>query len=149
MPIKPDRDKLYPGGSSRSPEWQAIRETVKQRAGNKCERCGVKNHAIGGRDPSGKFHRAQPSGQGSLRMHWPELGTYGWCTGWRSGPLRIIKIVCTVGHESHDESCTDLEQLKFWCQRCHLAHDQKHHTANAKRSRRDALTKAGQRELKL
>ena len=31
--------------------WKAeIRPRIQQRAGNKCEKCGVENHAIGARD---------------------------------------------------------------------------------------------------
>lgn len=37
MPISPDRMKLYPGGSIRSPEWIAIRKRILERAGNRCE----------------------------------------------------------------------------------------------------------------
>ncbi|MBI1202592.1 MAG: hypothetical protein GC182_08790 [Rhodopseudomonas sp.] len=37
MPISPDRMKLYPGGSTRSPEWKAIRAFILFRAGNRCE----------------------------------------------------------------------------------------------------------------
>lgn len=37
MPISADRMKLYPGGSIRSPEWQAIRQRILARAGNCCE----------------------------------------------------------------------------------------------------------------
>lgn len=37
MPITPERMKLYPGGSIRSPEWQAIRADILERAENRCE----------------------------------------------------------------------------------------------------------------
>jgi hypothetical protein len=37
MPISPERMKLYPGGSIRSPEWLAIRGRILARAGNCCE----------------------------------------------------------------------------------------------------------------
>lgn len=37
MPIHPDRMKLYPGGSTRSPEWRALRGAILERAGNRCE----------------------------------------------------------------------------------------------------------------
>ena len=37
MPISPERMKLYPGGSIRSPEWLAIRARIRQRAGDRCE----------------------------------------------------------------------------------------------------------------
>lgn len=37
MPISPEKMKLYPGGSIRSPEWLAKRKFVLKRAGNCCE----------------------------------------------------------------------------------------------------------------
>ena len=37
MPISPERMKLYPGGSTRSPEWLALRAYILFRAGNRCE----------------------------------------------------------------------------------------------------------------
>lgn len=37
MPINPDRMKLYPGGSIRSPEWLTIRTDILERAGHCCE----------------------------------------------------------------------------------------------------------------
>ena len=44
MPIKPENEALYPGGSPRSPEWLRIREQALIRAAYKCESCGVPNH---------------------------------------------------------------------------------------------------------
>lgn len=37
MPIRPDRAKLYPGGSIRSKEWRAFRASILDRAGYRCE----------------------------------------------------------------------------------------------------------------
>lgn len=37
MPISPERMKLYPGGSIRSPEWLAIRGRIRARANDACE----------------------------------------------------------------------------------------------------------------
>lgn len=37
MPIRPDRMALYPGGSTRSPQWLFIRATKLFDAGNHCE----------------------------------------------------------------------------------------------------------------
>lgn len=55
MPISAEKMKLYPGGSIKSPEWQAIRERIRIRASNCCEKCGVESHVLGGRPPSEKF----------------------------------------------------------------------------------------------
>lgn len=37
MPIRPDRMKLYPGGSTSSKEWKAIRAAILDRAFHRCE----------------------------------------------------------------------------------------------------------------
>jgi hypothetical protein len=132
MPISADRMKLYPGGSIRSPEWQAIRERIRTRAGNKCEGCGVANYALGGRTHEGKFLKSRPLGEKLLRLEWPRPGEWAWC-----GPddgarqLRIIKIVCTVAHVDCDETNNADDNLRFWCQRCHNRHDSKHRQRNA------------------
>ena len=40
MPIKPENKKRYP------PNWAEIRGRILQRAGYRCEQCGVANHAL-------------------------------------------------------------------------------------------------------
>ncbi len=37
MPISPENDAKYPGGSSRSAEWRLIRGRIRLRAGDACE----------------------------------------------------------------------------------------------------------------
>ena len=37
MPVDPERQKIYPGGSLRSPEWLAIRRAILERARHACE----------------------------------------------------------------------------------------------------------------
>ena len=45
-------------------------------------------------------------------------------------------VVLTVGHLNHlPEDCRD-ENLKAWCQRCHLTYDAKHHAKSAWLTRR-------------
>lgn len=128
MPIKPENLARYPA------DWPAIRARIQQRAGNKCEQCGVKNGALGGR-AFGKFHEALPLGEKMLRLEWPKAGTYWWCKG-VDQKLRIIRIVCTTAHLDHTpENCSD-DNLRFWCQRCHLAYDHEHHQQSARQTRR-------------
>jgi hypothetical protein len=103
MPIRPENAAKYPGGSIRSPEWLAIRERIRERAGDKCENCGVANHAWGQRLADGTFVMAD---QG-------------------------IKIVCTVAHVDGKLDDHGDANLAFWCQRCHLRHDAAQHQANA------------------
>ena len=114
MPIRPEMKERYPA------DWPEIRARILRRAENKCEWCGVKNHWLGGRSPSGKFHAAKYLGCDRAR---PRPGEYAWCEGW-SERLRIIKIVLTIAHiHDHDPAnCAD-DNLAALCQRCHNAHD--------------------------
>lgn len=107
MPIKPENKHRYPRN------WPAIRARIRARAGNCCERCGVRNHAWGWRDADGVFHPAGERVVGVMDDSWHER--------------KCFRIVCTVAHLDHvPEHCAD-ENLLFLCQRCHLAHDRLQH----------------------
>ena len=101
MPIRAERAHLYPK------DWPQVSQRIRERAGNKCEFCGVRNGALGGRDRKGIFHEALPLGEKMLRLEWPRPGTYAHCRG-ADWPLRIIRIVLTTAHLNHDETdCRD------------------------------------------
>ncbi len=54
-------------------------------------------------------------------------------------PVTGSRVVCTTAHLDHQpENCADAN-LRFWCQRCHLTYDAKHHAANAALTRRRSL----------
>ncbi len=136
MPISPANMALYPGGSIRSPEWLAIREQVRERAGDKCEECGVANGAIGIRH-QGVFHALSPD----------DKSKPGDVVGFRAFdyvPMKVFKIVCTVAHFDGQLVDHSLENLRFWCQRCHNRHDGPSRRANAKATLK---AKSGQAEL--
>lgn len=142
MPIRPENQKKYPGGSIRSPEWLAIRERIRARAGDRCEECGVKNYALGGRGVNGAWHEALPVGEKLLRLEWPKPGAIATCSG---GVMRrIIRIVCTVAHVDGNLTDHSDENLRFWCQQCHNRHDAKSRQINASITRHE---KAGQLDL--
>jgi hypothetical protein len=117
MPIRPENRARYPK------DWPAISKRIRlERAGNRCEQCGVPNYELGGRTPDGKWHKAHPTGECTLGLTWPAVGSYWWC-GSAHEHLRIVKIVLTVAHLDHTpENCTD-ENLRAWCQRCHNLYD--------------------------
>lgn len=48
MPIRPENRKRYPKN------WKQIRQQILERAGNKCEFCGVENHSEYIRKKDGK-----------------------------------------------------------------------------------------------
>ena len=132
MPIRPENRNRYP------PDWPQIVARIRQRACNKCENCGIPNYRLGGRLRDGTFYDAMPLGQNGLGFEWPEPGTHAWCTRDNHHVhLRIIRIVCTTAHLDHlVENCSD-DNLRFWCQRCHLAYDRRLHNETAYRTRRE------------
>ena len=126
MPIKPENKVRYPKN------WKEISEDIRfNRAGNRCEVCGVKNYELGGRDSSGNWHKAHPVKERKCRLVWPKQGNEWWC-GDSDNPLmlRIVKIILTVAHLDHTPENCDYDNLKAMCQSCHLHHDKKLHLTN-------------------
>lgn len=105
MPISAANMALYPGGSIHSPEWLAIREQVRERAGDACEECGVGNGWFGYRLADGTFIRTVSVLDGL------------------TAPRKVIRIVCTVAHFDCKLVDHSLGNLRFWCQQCHNRHD--------------------------
>lgn len=59
-------------------------------------------------------------------------------------PVTGSSVVLTVAHLNHEPAdCRD-DNLRAWCQRCHLTYDAAHHAKNAARTRRE---RKGNREL--
>jgi hypothetical protein len=54
-------------------------------------------------------------------------------------PVTGSKVVLTIAHLNHDETCADPAMLRAWCQRCHLVYDASHHAKNAAETRRRKL----------
>ena len=55
-------------------------------------------------------------------------------------PVTGSKVVLTVAHLTHDETCADWADLAAMCQRCHLTYDATHHRDNAARTRRSRMS---------
>jgi hypothetical protein len=142
MPMQ--RDK-YPRN------WKQISQRIRfDRAGNKCEQCGVANGSIimrSGDDPSrylvlndeGVY--CTPSGDWIKMSEIPS----------EYADSKDIRVVLTVAHLDHNTSNNDEGNLKALCQRCHLLHDLPLHIANRKRTmldrKQDQVKAAGQQEL--
>lgn len=107
--------------------WPAMRAAVKARSGNRCERCGVWNHAVGARDRAGVWHDDEEiAGMNDTGLY----VLFG-----RLNPA-IIRIVCTTAHRpGTSKMSTDLGDLEFLCQRDHLGQDRAHHMATARETR--------------
>lgn len=127
MPIRAEQRALYPAN------WKEISLRIRsERAGNKCEQCSAPNGETVMRHKDGSAYTLI-DGQ-----------TFDAVTGEFLGYIRgselpaghFVKIVLTVAHLDHDPTnCAD-ENLKAWCQKCHLSYDAEIHKANAAETRR-------------
>ena len=69
MPIRPENKVRYPKN------WYEISQRIRyEHAHNCCEKCRVKNHALGGRTREGTFLPAHPNGDDGLSQTWPIPG---------------------------------------------------------------------------
>ena len=100
---------IAPENLARYPaNWPEISRRIRfERAGGRCECQGECGHDHDGRCP-------EIDGQ-------PHTVT--------SSP-----VVLTVGHLTHEPERSADDELRAWCQRCHLAYDRDHHGANARRT---------------
>jgi len=118
MPIRAENKNRYPK------DWPEISRSIRARAENRCEDCGVPNYELGGRDIDGRWCKAQPKGTNGLGLDWPKPGEWSWCSrDGESKNLRIVKIVLTVAHLDHMPENCDPSNLKALCQRCHNMYD--------------------------
>lgn len=114
MPIKPENKARYPK------DWKLIRQRIAARAHFRCEQCHVPNHAF----------RNTVTGEWTNNV----MQADDWAL--LDGD-KVTRIVCTVAHLDHIPEHCDDSNLRYWCQRCHLAYDQEHHQKNAYASRRN------------
>ena len=107
------------------PDWKQISKRIRERAGNKCEWCGIPNYSL--------IHRGKEDmALWILDKDWQRL-SWSLKQCWN---MRTSKIVLTVAHLNHTPSdCRD-ENLACLCNRCHLNYDAKHHAQHASQTRR-------------
>ena len=122
-------------------DWKAIRAEVLERAGNKCEQCGVLNHDHVWRGTVDSLPVYQTA---DCAIHSGIDGSMvdesGLDALMESNPEnKLTKIVLTISHTDHDITNNgapgNRPNLKALCQRCHLRHDHHHHQANARQTR--------------
>lgn len=130
MPIKPEFRHFYRGEA-----WQSIRATIRERAGNKCERCGVANGAVGFYSSPLKSFFIELSPEESEAL--PDLAT-------AILPGYTV-IQCGCAHLDGDPSNSDPSNLMWLCRRCHLEVDHPLHLTNARKTR--CATKDARRPL--
>jgi hypothetical protein len=113
MPIRPENVARYPKN------WKQIRAAILERAGDKCEECGI---------PNGVY-RNRNTGEWTRNEMQVEVWT---CV---DGD-QVTRIVLTIAHLNHTPEDCRPENLKALCQRDHLRYDQGEHLRTAYRSRR-------------
>ena len=120
MPIKPENAARYPK------DWPQTRDRILARAGNKCEGSPLFPNC---RASNGWFRNNTTE-----ELVPPDSGVIeAWA--FADGD-KVTRIVLTIGHLNHTpEDCAD-ENLRAWCQRCHLNYDAKHHAQSAYATRR-------------
>jgi hypothetical protein len=141
MPIKAENKNLYPTN------WNEIRASIRIRAHDKCEGCGLHDHSIGFRTKGGQFIPCA----GNVTMD-----DYGNGIDPYTGGLLNIKrarevaefqtqtdeygnkyfvIICTVAHLDHNPQNCKEDNLRFWCQKCHNSYDRPHRDETIKQVR--------------
>lgn len=117
MPINPRLKSLYPR------EWPEISKRIRfDRARGLCERCGAPHNWLRSRDGFFLVAHSDFVPEGEI----------------------FSRIILTTAHLDHDPTNNEESNLAALCQRCHLAHDLRHHL----RSRRENLElRSGQGRL--
>lgn len=123
--------------------WRTIRAQILARAEDRCERCGVPNHALIQR-------------QGDAFWVLDDWSAEMACLDGE----RVTRVVLTIAHlgvpypdgrpgNKHDKLDVRPENLLALCQRCHLREDMDEHRRHAAETRRKKRLAAGQQLLGL
>lgn len=112
MPIKKENKKLYPKN------WKEIRQRILERAGNKCEFCGVENYSVGYRNKNGEFIESA-----GMQQEADELDGE-----------KLFKIILTIAHLDHNPTNCDPSNLRALCQKCHNNYDKEHRKETRKKT---------------
>lgn len=131
MPIKPENKARYPAN------WKEIRAAILERAHDCCEQCKAPNHE--------RIARGDGDDIDTYQLN--DANVYCANTGKHLGRkrmsefnlMRMVDIVLTIAHLDHVPEHCESENLRAWCQRCHLRYDAQHHAATARATRHTNL----------
>lgn len=120
--------------------WEDIVARIKHRAGNRCEGspafpdCRLLNGSVIRREKDG--HVREPSAV-EWQMIYDKIRLAGINFAASVKLHGFTRVVLTIGHVNHDKENHDVrdEDLKAWCQKCHLNFDKIHHSESRKYGR--------------
>lgn len=127
------------------PQWDQIRARVLDRAGNRCEGspknpdCRLLNGSVIKREKDGSAREPSPQ---EWDMIYNRIKYSGSNMSESIKHFGFIRVVLTIAHLNHDKDNWDVkdEELKAWCQKCHLDYDRARHTENRKYGRNHRKT---------
>ena len=128
MPIRPENRARYPK------DWPQIRARILERAGHVCEKCKAPNRT--------RIARGAGKDDGTYMLDTAEVfcaetgSLLGQCRFSDYELARMVDVVLTVAHLDHVPENCDPENLRAWCQRCHLRYDAEHHKRTAYATRK-------------
>jgi len=119
MPIRPELRPLYP------PHWRELSSCVRfDRAGGRCQRCARPHLTLVRCLPDGRWfdERAATWRDRRGRMaRWPDLV--------EATAFRMTRVVLAAAHIDGNPTNNRLNNLRAFCQRCHMLHDRPRHLA--------------------
>ena len=111
MPISKAKWMLYPAN------WTELSESVRRRAGGKCEVCDHAGGEWGYRTADKVWHPVD-------RARLAHRGAPPFMLAIAPGKLvKVVEVKLTVAHRDCDPSNNAPDNLACWCDYCHLTHD--------------------------
>ncbi len=130
MPIRPELRAYY-----RSKEWAAIRARIRERDGNRCNRCRVPNNIDVDRANGGWWLEVSfKPGLSGVVIKWRDE-KYRHVKPKKYPKTRRVRIVLAVAHLDNDWSNDKEDNLALLCQWCHLNHDIPIHVVHSRETR--------------
>lgn len=130
MPIRAENKARYPK------DWKAISLRIRERAGQRCEKCHAPNGELILREQSEDYAFEPTYTDDTGMIFSAEDGREMGFQLPQDAKGKWVCVVLTVAHIDHQpENCAD-DNLKAWCQRCHNIYDMPMRKAGiAKRAR--------------
>jgi len=120
MPIRAENKDRYPR------DWPAISRAIRERAGQKCEKCKAPNGATVFRFTNEDYHYKPvymtKAGDVFDAENGQDVG-YEYAADDTDLTGKWVRIILTVAHLDHQPENCDPDNLRAWCQRCHNAYD--------------------------